>query len=289
MTFSPDNTVVAYGSHSSASVGAFSWSSVTGFGSKFSDPSTMPSGTSYNIRFNSQGTVLAVAHATSPYITTYPWSNGFGAKFSNPAIPLGDNARAVCFSPDGAVISIANISTVISSYAWSNGFGTKYADLTVTPFTPAGLGCDFSSSGATLVVCGYSTPYIAAYPWSNGYGTKYANPSTLPLQNCFWTKFNKDGSKIACGWQVTSPFFYIYNWSNGFGSKLTDPSSVITGTASYAGDFGKSTANSNDIAIGQAGSPFINAYTFNSSSVGTKYANPSTLPPSDAYSVSFSN
>jgi len=42
---------------------------------------------------------LAVAHATSPYITAYPWSSGFGVKCSDPGILPTGTGNGVAFSP----------------------------------------------------------------------------------------------------------------------------------------------------------------------------------------------
>ena len=53
---------------------------------------------------------IAVAHATSPFITAYPWSSstGFGAKFTNPAtLPTGQG-NGVAFTPSGNAIAVAH-------------------------------------------------------------------------------------------------------------------------------------------------------------------------------------
>ena len=78
-------------------ISAYPWSG-SGFGSKFSDPSTLPAGTGLGVDFSPSGDAIAVAHDTSPYISVYPWSgSGFGSKFSNPStLPTG-NGRSVAF------------------------------------------------------------------------------------------------------------------------------------------------------------------------------------------------
>jgi len=41
---------------------------------------------------------IAIAHATTPFISTYPWSAGFGAKYADPAtLPTG-TGNGVAFS-----------------------------------------------------------------------------------------------------------------------------------------------------------------------------------------------
>ena len=91
---------------------------------------------------------IAVSHATSPYISVYPWSSGFGTKYSNPStLPTG-NGRGVAFSPDGADIAVAHdTSPYISVYPWSSGFGTKYSDPSTLP-TGSGRGVAFSPVAA---------------------------------------------------------------------------------------------------------------------------------------------
>ena len=74
---------------------------------------------------------IAVAHATTPYITAYPWpSSGFGTKFANPGTLPVSHAYGVAFSPAGTEIAVAHATTpFITAYPWSSsGFGTKFAD-----------------------------------------------------------------------------------------------------------------------------------------------------------------
>ena len=41
---------------------------------------------------------IAIAHATTPFLSVYPWIAGFGTKYANPAtLPTG-NGNAVSFS-----------------------------------------------------------------------------------------------------------------------------------------------------------------------------------------------
>ena len=86
---------------------------------------------------------IAVAHATTPYISTYPWSSGFGTKYADPAVLPTGNGRNVIFNPAGTVIAVAHDTTpYILTYPWSSGFGTKYADPAVLP-TGVGYGVAF--------------------------------------------------------------------------------------------------------------------------------------------------
>lgn len=111
-------------------VSAYPWS-VSGFGTKYANPATLPLDNGNSVAFSPNGSAIAVAHDGSPYIAAYPWSAaGFGTKYANPAtLPTGVG-RGVAFSPDGAAIAVAVPSTPnIFAYPWSgSGFGTKYAN-----------------------------------------------------------------------------------------------------------------------------------------------------------------
>ena len=89
---------IAVGHFASPFVTAYPWSS-SGFGTKFSNPATLPSDDGYGVAFSPDGSALAVSHPLSPRITTYPWSaSGFGTKFSNPATLPASTGRGIAFS-----------------------------------------------------------------------------------------------------------------------------------------------------------------------------------------------
>ena len=78
-------------------VSTYPWSG-SGFGTKFSDPATLPAGTVWGVAFSPSGTEIAVAHNTTPFVSTYPWSaSGFGTKFSNPATLPASTGWGVAF------------------------------------------------------------------------------------------------------------------------------------------------------------------------------------------------
>ena len=101
---------------------------------------------------------IAIAHTTTPFVSTYPWSSGFGTKRSDPGtIPVG-NGLSVAFSPSGADIAISHLSTPrVSAYPWSSGFGTKYANPGTLP-AGTGRGVAFSPSSTTSMSLTSSIP-----------------------------------------------------------------------------------------------------------------------------------
>ena len=92
-------------------------------------------GQGYGVAFSPDGTAITIAHATSPFISAYPWSSsGFGTKFANPATPPPNYANDVDFHPIGDYLAVAhNSGSYVSAYRWSSaGFGSKFSN----PATP---------------------------------------------------------------------------------------------------------------------------------------------------------
>jgi hypothetical protein len=267
-------------------VTAYPWSG-SGFGTKFTNPGTLPTGDGYGVAFSPNGNAVAVAHQTSPRISAYPWSgSGFGTKYTNPATLPTNDGFGVAFTPVGDAIAVAHGGTpFVTAYPWSgSGFGTKFTNPATLP-PDNGRGVAFSPAGDAIAVAHDNTPYVTAYPWSiSGFGTKFTNPATLPTGNGYGVAFSPAGDAIAVA-HATTPFITAYPWSvSGFGTKFTNPATLPTdrgyGVAfSPAGDA---------IAVAQENSPFINAYPWSGSGFGTKFTNPGTLPTGNGLGVAFS-
>lgn len=185
--FSPSGSALAYtysAAGGSPTLSATSWSNSTGFGTKYTNPSTIPGSDAYSVCFAPANNAIAVSTQNSPYIVIYPWSDsaGFGSKYSNPStLPTGWG-RQTKFSPDGLSVAVAHDNSPgISVYRWSaSGFGSKYSD----PATSPGEGCtsvSFAPDSSAIAVGRGSSPAICAYPWSSstGFGTKFttSNPA----------------------------------------------------------------------------------------------------------------
>ena len=98
------------------------------------------------------GLSIAVGHATSPRISSYPWTDagGFGTKLADPGTLPTDNGRSVAFNSTGLSIAVAHAtSPYISSYPWTDagGFGTKKANPGTLP-TGTGRSVAFNSTVA---------------------------------------------------------------------------------------------------------------------------------------------
>ena len=90
---------IAVSHDTSPYISVYPWSS--GFGTKYSDPSTTPTGTGYGVAFSPDGADIAVAHGITPFISVYPWTSGtgFGTKYSDPSTLPVSACLAVAFTP----------------------------------------------------------------------------------------------------------------------------------------------------------------------------------------------
>ena len=132
VAFKPQGDAIAFAAkrfYGSPAVGAYPWSSGSGFGTRYSNPATEVPNNGFGVAFKAQGDAIAVAHLSSPFVTAYPWSSGFGTKYANPVTAVAGSGYGVDFSRNGDAIAVAHSTTpFVSAYPWSAGFGTKYAD-----------------------------------------------------------------------------------------------------------------------------------------------------------------
>ena len=93
------NVQVAVAHDSNPYVSAYPWSD-SGFGTKFSNPSTLPTNTGNGVAFSPAGTEVAISQVGSPFVTAYPWTpSGFGTKLDDPSTPPTSYGNAVAFTP----------------------------------------------------------------------------------------------------------------------------------------------------------------------------------------------
>ncbi len=255
-------------------------------GSKYANPTVLPSGNSFGMCLNNSGNALVLGSTITPYISAYAWNDGFGTKYSDPSVLPPDTVKSTCFNNDDSTVVVGHYdSPFISAYAWNNGFGTKYANPSTLPPNIVNS-ARFSYAGDCIALAHATTPTLSAYAWNAGFGTKYTNPSTLPYSLAVGQAitFSKTDDSVFLG-MTDSPFAiaYKFNSATGFGTKYTDPSTSLPGAC-----YGTISLNNNDsaIAIPSFSSPFINVYAWNAG-FGTKYANPSTLPDSYVHSSLF--
>lgn len=96
ITAPSESTDIALAHNGFPYITAYPWSN--GFGTKYADPSTLPSATAFGTTFSTIGSSISVAHQSSPYITAYPFSGGFGTKYANPSTLPANTGRTAAFS-----------------------------------------------------------------------------------------------------------------------------------------------------------------------------------------------
>ncbi len=261
----------------------YPWSETTGFGVKYANPASLPSGNGNGVDFRPGNGVIIQAGQTTPFVEAWSWSAGFGTKFSNPGtLPTGAG-QYVKFSGTGNDVAVAHTnSPYISVYPWSSGFGTKYADPATLP-TGNAWGLNWTTTSDAIAVGHSTSPFVTAYPWSAGFGTKYTNPVTLPTTtggDVSWrTTNNYVGVK---GGTAGGQGFNVYAWSAGFGAKVTDAATNV------AGDDIELSPNGSYFAATGGASPYINVWNWSGTAFGSKIANPATLPTGAGYGLAWS-
>ena len=273
---------VAVGHSTTPFMSVYDWNDSTGFGSKYANPATIPTGAAYRAVFNPSNTAISVANEVSPYVNLYPWSaSGFGTKYSNPAtLPTGAGFSTTWSGTGNDVFYSAQDATRIYAYPFSSGFGTKYANPATLPTTtPQGI--SYNTVANVIAITSSTTPFIQAYPWSSGFGTKYANPSTLPTAAGRGLSFSPNGSYLAEGIAnsaAPSYFGIVWPWSSGFGTAYAQ-------TLSQIGGEGSVTFNPTSDALIWAGNgsvggsgQYLDGFAWSASGYGTRYSNPASLP-----------
>ena len=284
----PTNISIAVASNTSPYIHAYPWSSGTGFGTKYANPSSLPTN-GRGITFSHNVDVISVG------IHVYAWDviNGFGTKYATPASPPSTTPGYISFSRNDDSIAMASaVSGGMHAYPWnvSTGFGTRYTNPGTMPVFP--ISVFFSPTQDVIFISSNDTPYIHAYAWDsvNGFGTKYANPATLPSLNCRGIAVSSDGNYVAITSQI-SPRIQVYPWniSTGFGTKYANPVTAAQGSSQaecvvFHPDI-DAIAFITDANIGVA------VYKWSGSGFGTKYADPAgglVAPTTNPSYVAFS-
>jgi hypothetical protein len=270
-------SAVLFGGSASPYISAYPFNTSQGYGTKYADPTTLPSAASGihtgSVSFNYGGTLATIVYnSTAPYISIYPFSNGFGTKYANLGTPVVSIAAS--FNYDSSAIAVTVTGTpFLSAYRWNNGFGTKYID---AASAIASFSIRFSNSG--IIFTGASAPpYENAYPfnYSTGFGTRYSDPSVAVQGRISGIGINETSTSILYSNSTGTPFLSAYAWSSGFSTKYTAPATIPT-AGQYGANFNKPGT------VVNVGGTFIYPWS-NSTGFGTKYA----TSPSASGSPSF--
>lgn len=232
--------------------------------------------------------IIAIAHATSPFVSTYPFDAiaGIGAKLADPVALPTAAGNGVHFNYANNVLMLADDTAGVEAWVFSKatGFSSKFAAPAVPP-SANGRALSFHPTDNAVALAVLGSPFIEAWQWNNttGFGTRFTDPAVLPTGNGFGVAFNPAGTALAVA-HATTPFVSAYAWSGGYGSKYADPASLPAG-------------NGTDVVFNDAGSvlllshvttPFVSAYAFNAGSgFGAKFSNPAVLPAGNGNAAAF--
>jgi len=194
-TFVLNGTAVIYGIiNATTGVVAYPFTSGTGFGTKYSDPATLPTTQGQSIAWdeNTQ-TVITSQGNTSPYVNAYPFSSsGWGTRFTITSA-FTTNVVEIAFDKRGE--SAFFFQSTPTRRAWSaSGFGSNLTapagGLTTSAST---MSNSVSVDNSTFVqVSGGASPYIKAWPIrsSTTMGTAFTAPADISLSSPRWVKFS---------------------------------------------------------------------------------------------------
>jgi WD40 repeat protein len=132
MAFSPSGNYLAVAVGTDPAVLVYNWNSSTGFGSKFTDPTSRPSD-AYGVAWtNAENAIAVSSYSTSSlYVAVWPWSSsGFGTRYTSPStLPTG-TSWSCAFSPDDSLLAVGHQSSpFLTIYNWTpSGFGSKLAN-----------------------------------------------------------------------------------------------------------------------------------------------------------------
>jgi hypothetical protein len=285
LQFSTDKSFLVSADYSSPRVHAWKWSSA-GFGTKYSNPATLPTGIGYGASISESNNTIAVAHDTSPYISTYPfdYTNGFGTKYSDPAsLPAGAGKTVKLTN---SYIFIGHETTpFVAAYPFnaSSGFGTKYANpSTIANYSTAFIEYNYNNNAVVYGGIGYGF----AYPWSaSGFGTKYINPAQSLYS--YGGQFNRKGDLLFLADDSYAARVLAYTWLSGFGTKYSDPATLPVAGPVF-NNAGAMTEIGDAVAMLTSTSPYVQGYPFSKTTgFGTKYSNPATAFPVPNTGIAF--
>src|SRR5574343_124762 len=162
-----------------------------------------PAGVGRGAALSADGQYLAVAHDTSPYLTTYKWSavnSRYEETAAQDANPAGVGWGAA-LSADGQYLAVGhNTSPYLTTYKWS-AVNSRYEKTAAQDANPTGNGFDtaLSADGQYLAVGHDTSPYLTTYKWSavNSRYEKTAAQDVNPANNSYQRALSADGRYVA--------------------------------------------------------------------------------------------
>ena len=283
VAWAPDNSAIFVSTAAAPYIAAWSWSAA-GFGTRYTNPSSLISFASYSVAVNPTSSYVALqaqsATSSSSYI--YPWSiaSGFGTAT---AIPVGSStgygyATKIAWSPtNGSLVFAGATSPYIHSYQWNDATGLGTLNASAYTGTTGQIGDFEINYNGTLISVSFvnvntSSPGIFAYsdgsgitngtPRFSGY-TQLGGTSGTPYS--YSSKFSKDGNAYAFHYAATG----VAHGGRVFGIDSSGASTGLGGTLGAVIFTGTDISPNSQDLIFFSGSPLQYAYPLTTVAGGT--------------------
>lgn len=177
----PDDNAVVLTGRSSPYVEAWPWDG-SSFGTKFSDPSTLPgdgTGTTQyadHAIFNSDGDVFFYYDSGASAVGAYAFDSatGWGTKYSD--APTGGGIYGLTVNDTTTFVCNGNLT---NAYLWPFDKVTGFGSRSTLATGGAGRDPQFSPDGAYLLISDQTDGDTSIFPFSTTIGTKITTPATL--------------------------------------------------------------------------------------------------------------
>lgn len=169
----------------------------------------VPTGQVNGVDFNSTKTMLACAHATSPFITIYSISGTTFSKISNPSVLPAGTGNCCAFNPAGTLLAVGHATTPFITI-YNTGDWSKVANPASLPVNSV-TSCDFNHDGSLLALTrsGGGAALIVYNTSSWATVSLVTTPASIASPKC---KFSPNGAYLAYFGSNLNRL-YIYNTS----------------------------------------------------------------------------
>lgn len=125
-TYNTDPRYVAVATAGSGNLSVYKITQGSSTATKLANPTTLPTGTAYGVAWNPAGTVLAVRHATSPFLSVYTRSGDTLTKVADPSLlPVAPNTssaqvtnKQLTWNASGDRLMLMGTANTTQVYSW---------------------------------------------------------------------------------------------------------------------------------------------------------------------------
>jgi WD40 repeat protein len=166
----------------------------------------LPASSANGLAISPNGRYLAVAHATTPFMTVYDTQTWLKVTLAGGNPPT--TGQRVAFSPDSSLLAVGTSSSATSLDVYDTSTWQKVS------FTP-GIGgtvqrVAFSPDGTKLAVAQNVSPYVRVFDTSAWTVVTDCPEVTATANSVFW---NPDGSRLYVLWSSTLNYFATADWT----------------------------------------------------------------------------